>query len=78
MQARDLMNKASLGPKALRVIYQAFDEAWAEIVIDYSADQAESARTRLASTLLQVASDDSDDAKVLKKMALQMMTSSLP
>jgi hypothetical protein len=60
MEARELIDKAPLGPDARRVINQAFDDAWSEIAADYSdGAQAEAARTQLAKVLLSLASDDS-------------------
>jgi hypothetical protein len=76
MEPRDLIDKSSLGPKALHVIYTAFDDAWAQIVSDYPVEQAEAARIRLAKALLEVANDDSDSPGVLKRMALELMASS--
>jgi len=70
MQARKLIEGASFGPDALKVITQAFADAWSEIAADYSLDQAEAARTKLALALLSVADNDSDDPGTLKRQAL--------
>jgi hypothetical protein len=79
MRSRDHIDKATLGPGALRAIYQAFDDAWAEIAIDYADDaHAEAARTELALALLSVASDDSRDSRALKRHALQLMATQKP
>ena len=75
MEPRELISKASFGPKALHTIYVAFDDAWAEIVAGYPVQHAGAARTKLALALLKVANDDSDDPKVLKQMALELMAS---
>ena len=74
MQSSELIASSSLGSKALKVVYQAFDDAWSEIASDYSADQAEAAKTRLA--LLSVANDDSSDGRTLKRLALAVMAAS--
>jgi hypothetical protein len=63
-----------LGPDALRVITQAFDEAWASIADQYkSAEQIEAARVQLANAMLSVASDGSRDVAILKEAALKAM-----
>jgi hypothetical protein len=73
MQSRKLIDSSSLGPNALRLVYQAFDDAWSEIASDYSADQAEAAKIRLELALLSVANDDSSDSRTLKRLALAVM-----
>jgi hypothetical protein len=70
MQSRKLIASSPLGPKAPRLVYQAFDDAWSEIVSDYSAEQTEATKTRLALPLLSVANDDSSDSRTLKRFGL--------
>ena len=74
MEARRLIDSASFGPDTLRVLSQAFDEAWADIEGNFGCDQTrEAARVKLATALLSIASDDSRDVAVLKKAALEAM-----
>ena len=75
MKARQLMDGASYGPAALKVIGQAFDEAWQSIEGNFGNDprDVERARIRLATALLSVASEDSRDIEALKRGALQAM-----
>ena len=75
MRARQLIDRASFGPDALKVIERAFDEAWAEITGNFGNDplNVEAARVKLATALLTIASEDSRDAGVLKKAAVQRM-----
>jgi hypothetical protein len=74
MEAYHLINSASFGPDTLRVIGQAFDEAWASIEGNIGCDQQrEATRLKLANALLSVASEDSRDVEVLKKAALKEM-----
>jgi hypothetical protein len=75
MRARQLIDGASFGPEALKVIGEAFDAAWAEIAGNFANDPAEidEALFKLATALLSVASEDSRDVEVLKKAALQRM-----
>lgn len=74
MEPRELIDKASLGTDALKVIYQAFDDAWSEIAADYTDDAlAYIARTKLAVALLSVANEGSAHSRSLKSLALEMM-----
>ena len=75
MRARQLIDGASFGPEALKVIGEAFDAAWAEIAGNFANDPAEidEALYKLATALLSVASEDSRDVEALKKAALQRM-----
>ena len=74
MKARRLIQEASFGPDSLRVIGQAFDDAWAEIAGNFSgALQIEAARIRLATAILSIATDASRDADALKRAALKHM-----
>lgn len=59
MKARQLIGNASYGPDALKVLYQAFDEAWAALAPAYGNDpQAiDAARTQLAMAILALARD---------------------
>ena len=75
MRARQLIDGASFGPEALKVIGEAFDTAWAEIAGNFANDPAEldEALYKRATALLSVASEDSRDVEALKKAALQRM-----
>ena len=74
MKARALISGTSYGPEALKLIWQAFDAAWAEISGNFGDEQsAEAARERLAHAILAVADADSRDAEALKETALQIM-----
>jgi hypothetical protein len=73
MRARRLIDGASFGPATLKVIGQAFDEAWTEIAGNFGPSQVEDARLRLAEALLSIANEDSTDVAALKNGALQAM-----
>ena len=75
MKARALVDGASYGPEALKVLGQAFDQAWRSIAGNFGEDPAEieGARQKLANALLSVACEDSRDPEVLKNAALQVM-----
>ena len=40
MRARRLIDGASFGPDALKVIYQAFDEAWVSVAGNFGEEPA--------------------------------------
>ena len=63
MKARKLVESASLGPQALNVAFQAFDDAWTEIAGNYGSDPLaiEAARLKLANAILSVIDDNSRD-----------------
>jgi hypothetical protein len=75
MKARAHIDGASYGPDALKVIGQAFDEAWRTVAGNFGSDphNVEKARLRLATALLSVASEDSCDVEALKRGGLQAM-----
>jgi hypothetical protein len=75
MTARAIIDGASFGPDALKVIGQAFDLAWAEIVPNFASDPVVTAGARLtlANAILSVATEYSRDVEVLKKAGLEAM-----
>jgi len=73
MKAREIIEGASYGPEALKPVGRAFDEAWASIAGNFSDDQIEAARLRLANALLAVAKDNSRDVEMMKREALDRM-----
>jgi hypothetical protein len=75
MKARQLVVGAAFGPEALKVMTQAFDDAWQEIAGHFGDDPAdiERARTRLAKAVLSVAHEESRDVAALKRGALEAM-----
>ena len=75
MKARQLLTGASYGPEELKVIGQAFDEAWEAIEAHFGDDPSvrENARIKLAKAVLSVASEGVRDAEPLKKGALEVM-----
>ena len=73
MKARQLIQGATFGPEALKVIGKAFDDAWSEIGSQFDKQQAQLVRLRLARAVLSVATEDSRDPDELKNAALQTM-----
>jgi hypothetical protein len=74
MKARDLIRRAGFGPDTLKVVLQAFDEAWLSVSVQYTSPATiEAARLKLAKAIIAVSRQDSRDPEVLKRLALQMM-----
>jgi hypothetical protein len=75
MKTRTLIDGAAFGPDALKVVCQAFDDAWRDIGGNFGNDPSdiEADRSRLAKAVLSVADEDSRDADAVKNGALQAM-----
>jgi hypothetical protein len=75
MKARQLIMGASFGPETLKVIGQAFDEAWADIAGNFGSNplEIEAARLKLANAVLSAASEASRDPEALKRSGLETM-----
>lgn len=73
--ARELIEESSYGPETLKVLYQAFDEAWQDISPKYAHDPdlAEIARLKLANTILSFPVDEIKDAAQIKNSSLQIL-----
>jgi hypothetical protein len=74
MKARKLLEGAAYDPATLKVIYQAFDEAWASISEMYDDPvEVENTRLKLASSVLMVSSLYGTDVQAMKNGALEHM-----
>ena len=75
MKARQAVSGAPFGPDALKVVGQAFDEAWAQVATFFGDDplMIEGARLTLANAILSVASNESRDIGALKRAGIQAM-----
>jgi len=75
MEARRLIDGAAFGPEAVKVMGEAFDQAWAEIAGNFGGNpiEIETARLKLAEAMLSVATEASIDVAALKACALQAM-----
>ena len=72
MKARRLIGGAAFQPDELKVIFDAFDEAWEEIAPDVSirAKAIEAARFSLATIVLSLAATGPVDKAQLKSAAV--------
>ena len=75
MRARQLIDSASYGPDVLKIVYQAFDEAWSAIEGNFGDDPAtiEAAGIKLAKIILTFPPEKIRDAQQVKNSALQVM-----
>ena len=75
MKPRQIIENAAFGPDALKIVFEAFDEAWSSIEGNFGDDPAtaEAARSRLANIVLTVARDGASDVASLKTAALSVM-----
>jgi hypothetical protein len=78
MRARQLLDRSGpplFGPETMKVVYEAFDGAWAVIQARYGSDAQAiaAARLKLAESILAVTRDDSRDPEQIKVLALQLM-----
>ena len=75
MKARAIIDGATFGPDALKVVCQAFDDAWRDIEANFGNDprDIEIARLKLANAVMSVADEDSRDIEAVKNGALQAM-----
>lgn len=64
----------SLGQDALKRAGYAFDQSWNAITANFSASQAVTARTQLATIIPGLSSDSSRDAEQLKMAALEFIS----
>lgn len=75
VKARRLIESSLFAPQTLHVLFQAFDQAWAEIAGNFGDDaqEIERGRMQLAHAVLAVAQEDGGDAEGLKDAALAVM-----
>jgi hypothetical protein len=72
MKARQLIGGAAFPPDVLKIIFEAFDEAWAEVSPEISSRPAaiDSARTSLASIVLGLAVTGPVDRQQIRAAAV--------
>jgi hypothetical protein len=76
LKARRLIGSAAYGPDVLRVLFDAFDDAWARIAPTCGNDPqvVEASRTRLANIILALAHDRPKlDPDELRDSALKIL-----
>jgi hypothetical protein len=73
MRAKRLIEGASYGPEQLKIVCQAFDEAWSSIAGNFGDDPAaiEAARLKLANAILSFPHNQIKDVEQVKNASLQ-------
>jgi hypothetical protein len=73
MYARQLMGGAAFPPDVLKVIFEAFDDAWHEVAPEVSnrASAVDAARLRLATIVLSLAKSGPIERARIKTEAVQ-------
>jgi hypothetical protein len=77
MEARRLLGRAFYGPETLKVLFQAFDEAWQTLAPSCGENtlSIHAARLKLANAILSVAREGSTDPGAIKDGALKLLGS---
>ncbi len=72
MRARQMIGGAAFPPDELRIIFEAFEDAWSELVSEVPADPeaTDSARVILATIILDIATVGPVDRLALKSAAM--------
>jgi hypothetical protein len=75
MKARKLIGDAAFGPERLKVIGQAFDDAWEAIAGNFANDAqtVETARLKLATIMLELAKNADLGGEQLKLAAIRRL-----
>jgi hypothetical protein len=75
MRAKQLIEGGAYGPEALKIVCQAFGEAWASIAGNFGNDPAtiETARLKLANIILSFPRNEIKDAEQIKRSSLKIM-----
>src|SRR5688572_5637848 len=75
MRAKQLIDGASYGPEALKIVCHAFDDAWNDIAGNFGDDPGiiEAARLKLAHIILSFPHEKIRDAEQVKRSALQIL-----
>jgi hypothetical protein len=79
MEARQRISNASYSPEALKVLFQAFDEAWNNIAGNFGGNPlaVQAARLKLANIMLDLGASSGDDPERIKNAALEIMARDL-
>ena len=78
-KARQLISGATYDPATLKMLDQAFDDAWSDIAGNYQSILAiQAARLKLANVVLSVAAEGERDPKTLKDRAVRIMSVDAP
>ena len=78
MRARRIIEGAAFGPTVLKVVMQAFDEAWVAVAPKFTPDEHDEARAALAMAVMNAAREDVDDVGRLRDAGERAMQLKYP
>jgi hypothetical protein len=78
MRARRIIDGAAFGPDVLRVVRQAFDEAWEQTSPVFTDTEHENAREVLAHAVMSAAREDSTDVAAIRDAGIRVMRRQYP
>ena len=68
-----LLQMTAFGAQALRNLQECFDDAWQEVAGNFAGDEADAARSQLASLMLSVAANTELDPKECVEGSIRLM-----
>lgn len=78
MDPHRIIQGAAFGPEVLKVVAQAYDQAWAAVANKFMPNEHEQARADLAEAVMNVARDDSADVERVRDAGLRAMQLKYP
>jgi hypothetical protein len=78
LRARRIIEGAAFGPEVLKVVMQAFDQAWESVSSNFSPNEHEHARAELADAMMNVAREDSADVERLREAGVRAIALKYP
>ena len=78
MRSSRINEGSSFGPDVLKVLTDAFDEAWQAVVCNFLPTEYDQARDTLAEALMASAREDSDDVERLREAGIRAMQMAYP
>ncbi len=78
MRAKRIIDGAAFGPDVLKVVRQAFDDAWSMVADKFAPDEHEAAREVLARSMMSATRDNSTDVAMLREAGLRAMILKYP
>jgi len=78
MRAQKIIEGSSFGPEVLKVLQEAFDQAWAAVDGNFMPHEHVVAREVLASYLTSIMRDDSTDVASLREAGIRSIRESYP
>jgi len=73
MRAQRIIEGAAFGPEVLKVLWQAFDEAWASIADKFAPEEQELAREALAQAMMSATRNDTSNVAMLRDAGIRAM-----